>query len=170
MRSYPWCNFWSEEGNRTPPCHEVGDDERYGYWRWPVSSCIRHTHYQISTTVQIFLLDQNTREQLAKPRQLVFGVTRWRWRRATGWADVDVENLHACVSECVRPLSLHVVGVDSAYCYMNGGSLLWHGGSNERKEKQGREERTEQLSTPHGSTGCRHRFYCYLLRRQGRAR
>lgn len=52
--------FRARRGNRTPRSlfHEVGDNEHYGYWRWPVSSCIRHTHYQISTTVQIFLFSQ----------------------------------------------------------------------------------------------------------------
>ncbi len=58
----------SEEGTRTPRSlfvNEAGDNEHYGYWRWPVSSCIRHTYYQISTTVQIFLLKRNTLKQLA---------------------------------------------------------------------------------------------------------
>lgn len=50
----------SEEGTPRSLFHEVGANEQYGYWRWPVSSCIRHAYYQISTTVQIFPVQSKT--------------------------------------------------------------------------------------------------------------
>lgn len=102
--------------------------------------------------------------------------------RANNWLNYVSSSLNSCGGErrwqskclCISiRLSVRPAGrrgrVNSVSCYMNGGSLLWHGGSNERKHKEGREERTNQHSAPRGSAGCRHRFYCYLLRRQGRA-
>lgn len=124
MRSYLWCNFIkSEEGESW--LHEACFMRWvimniYGYWRWPVSSCIRHTYYQISTTVQIFLIDQNTRKQLAKLHQLIFSqsytVEKGDGVWAIIWVDVDIENLHACIYiffKNMYPLGLHVLGVTS---------------------------------------------------------
>lgn len=64
-------------------------------WRWPVSSCIRHTYYQISTTVQIFLLNQIHSQTTGETTSAHF----WshRVKMATIRVDVDVEHVHACV-------------------------------------------------------------------------
>lgn len=144
-----------------PKFHEVGDNEHYGYWRWPVSSCIHHTYYQISTTVQIFLISQNTFKQLANLHQLICEVVRWRMEIVRTIIGCWHWKFHACIFPGMHFLGLHVFGVTSSVFMVNGGSLLWHGGSNKK------EVRTNQHSNLHGSTGCRHRFSCHLLRRQG---
>lgn len=56
------------------------------------------------------------------------------WRSPEQLSDVDIENLHACIFPRMRFLGLRVYGVTSSVFMANGGSLLWHGGSN-KKEK-----------------------------------
>lgn len=60
------------------------------------------------------------------------------------------ENIY--LSRCCMDVGHAFGGVTSTrlYCYTNGGSLLWHGGSNERKREQKQEARRRPTSTlPH---------------------
>lgn len=109
-------SFKSEEGNLTlrSLCHEVGDNEHYGYWRWPVSSCIRHTYFQRSTTVQkifrsIKTLANNWQNYISSFLKLYCGERRCQRtihsRRCRHWKFTCL----CCL--CIYLLGLHVLGV-----------------------------------------------------------
>lgn len=115
--------FFNEERDLTPQSlfHEVGDSEQYGCWRWPVSSCIHHTHtikylQQRKLSWLIRTLANNWQNYTGS--FLKFYGDEWRWQRIMIWENADTENVHTC-AYCVSvyPLSLHVLEVISTvYC------------------------------------------------------
>lgn len=133
LLSFLFFFFRARRGNRTPrSLFSWGGRRRwqnvYGYWRWPLSSCIRHTYYQISTTVQrfFFLFDQQHSQTIRLNYISSFFVFFWRWRKQKQKIYMPV-----CV---FMYISIRPACFRGLLRYVDGGSLLWHGGSDERKK------------------------------------
>lgn len=74
--------FLSEEGNRTSqsPYHDLGVGQwklQYGYWRWPVSSSVRHTYLSnIYNSANFPDQSKEKQKQLVWLHQLILEVIR----------------------------------------------------------------------------------------------